>query len=72
MPKSSRRAQSKYRNPRVPKTEAQTVQPVVITKVKPAIQVVEPSKYLKNDLKWTAITTSIVILCLVIAYIFFR
>ncbi len=74
MPRSSRKNAAKFRNRYTVKPRAEAAAPAsdVKPKAAAALPAYDATKYLKGDLKWTGITTAIVIIVLIILYIVFH
>ncbi|MDD5700952.1 MAG: hypothetical protein PHU23_02780 [Dehalococcoidales bacterium] len=72
MGKVSRRIRDKNRSFNYQNDIIQSSQPVAVNKPDAACQSYDATRYIKNDLKWSAVAGGVVFLLLIIAYIFLR
>jgi hypothetical protein len=70
--KSRKKQANQSRNRYTQKIDVQVVKPVSINKTQTSTPIYDASKYVKNDILWSAITTGIVVIVLVILYVLFH
>jgi hypothetical protein len=70
--KSRKRQANQSRNRSTQQIDFQVVKPFSINKTQTSTLIYDASKYVKNDIKWSAITTGIVVIVLVTLYVIFH
>jgi hypothetical protein len=72
MPRVSRRNRTKNKSNDSQNMPFQPGEKVTVNKTKILTPIYDAAQYIKNDLKWSVITTAIVVVVLIIAFILLR